>query len=325
MMARRVTPPSLLDHMPPVRGVMRAGSDLATRAWFRVGGPAEILFEPQDTQDLADFLAALPGDIGVTVIGAGSNLLIRDGGIRGVVVQLGAGFSGIEICDGAIMHAGAAVLDVKLAAAARDAGLTGLEFLRGVPGAMGGAAYMNAGAFGGEIRDIFVGAQGLDRQGRLREFTPADADFGYRTSAFPAGVILTRISVRGRPGDRAAISARMVEIAAERSANQPVGARTGGSTFANPLDPKAGGRKAWELIDAAGCRGLRMGGAMVSEKHCNFLLNCGAATAQDLENLGEHVRARVLETSGVTLHWEIQRIGDPARPHAKRPGQRGRE
>ncbi len=310
MMARRTRVTSLLDRMPTVRGRLQADVDLAQLAWFRSGGLADILFQPADVEDLADFLAALPGDISVTVIGAGSNLLIRDGGIRGVVVQLGAGFSDIEIDGDGFIHAGAAVMDVKLASAARDAGLTGLEFLRGIPGAMGGAARMNAGAFGGELKDIFVSAQGVDRQGRGREFTLSDAGFGYRKSAFPADVILTRISVRGRPGNRAAISARMAEIAAERSANQPVGARTGGSTFANPVDPNAAGRKAWELIDAAGCRGLRMGDAMVSEKHCNFLVNCGAATAADLEQLGEHVRARVLEVTGVALHWEIQRIGD---------------
>lgn len=310
MMARRVKTPSLLDRLPPMRGRVLADAPLAGLAWFRVGGLADILFEPQDGQDLADFLAGLPGDIALTVIGAGSNLLIRDGGVRGVVVQLGAGFSDIEMGGDGLIHAGAAVMDVKLASAARDAGLTGLEFLRGIPGAMGGAARMNAGAFGGELKDIFVCAQGIDRQGRVLEFTRAEAGFGYRKSAFPADVILTRISVRGRPGDSDAISARMAEIAAERSANQPVGARTGGSTFANPVDPAAAGRKAWELIDAAGCRGLRFGGAMVSEKHCNFLINCGAATAADLETLGELVRTRVLEVTGVDLHWEIQRIGD---------------
>jgi len=310
MMARRTRLSSLPDRMPAVRGRLRADVDLAPLAWFRVGGPADILFQPADARDLADFLVAVPGDISVTVIGAGSNLLIRDGGIRGVVVQLGAGFSDIQIGGDGLIHAGAAVMDVKLASAARDAGLTGLEFLRGIPGAMGGAARMNAGAFGGELRDIFISAQGIDRLGQLREFSSEQAGFGYRKSAFPADVILTRISVRGQPGDRVAISARMAEIAAERSANQPVGARTGGSTFANPADPKAAGRKAWELIDAAGCRGLRIGDAMVSEKHCNFLINCGAATAADLERLGEQVRARVLEVTGVVLHWEIQRIGD---------------
>ena len=310
MMARRPRSSSLLDRMPTVRGRLRADVDLAPLAWFRVGGPADILFQPADAQDLAHFLAAVPGDISVAVIGAGSNLLIRDGGIRGVVVQLGAGFSDIQIDGDGLIHAGAAVMDVKLASAARDAGLTGLEFLRGIPGAMGGAARMNAGAFGGELRDIFISAQGIDRLGQLREFSSEQAGFGYRKSAFPADVILTRISVRGQPGDRGVISARMAQIAAERSANQPVGARTGGSTFANPADPKAAGRKAWELIDAAGCRGLRIGDAMVSEKHCNFLINCGAATAADLERLGEQVRARVLEVTGIALHWEIQRIGD---------------
>ncbi|MSP43901.1 MAG: UDP-N-acetylmuramate dehydrogenase [Alphaproteobacteria bacterium] len=310
MMARRSNIPSLLDRLPLVRGRIEADADLAPRAWFRTGGLADILFEPADEKDLADFLAATPSDIPVTVIGAGSNLLIRDGGVRGVVVQLGAGFSTIQITDDGIIHAGAGVMDVKLASAARDAGLTGLEFMRGIPGTMGGAARMNAGAFGGEVKDIFAGARGIDRQGRYCDFTPAEAGFAYRHSAFPADVILTRISVHGPPGDRAAISARMAEIAAERSASQPVGARTGGSTFANPLEQKAAGRKAWELIDAAGCRGLRAGGAMVSEKHCNFLINCGTATSADLEQLGEFVRSRVMQHAGIELHWEIQRLGE---------------
>ncbi|MEQ1889791.1 MAG: UDP-N-acetylmuramate dehydrogenase [Alphaproteobacteria bacterium] len=310
MMARRIKPAALLHRLPIVRGRVKAEAGLAQLTWFRVGGPAEILFEPQDAQDLADFLAGLPDDVDVTVIGAGSNVLIRDGGIRGVVVQLGAGFSNIQISDNGLILAGAAAMDVKVASVARDAGLTGLEFLRGVPGTMGGAVRMNAGAFGGELKDIFVCALGIGRNGSPCEFSLADAQFGYRSSAIPQNVILTQICVRGRPGGRAAITARMAEIAAERSANQPLGARTGGSTFANPTDPAAAGRKAWELIDAAGCRGLRRGAAMVSEKHCNFLVNCGAATAADLEQLGEHVRARVLETSGIVLHWEIQRIGE---------------
>ncbi len=312
MMARRIKPAALLRRLPIVRGRIRADADLAPLTWFRVGGPAEILFEPQDAQDLAGFLSGLPDDVAVTVIGAGSNVLIRDGGIRGVVVQLGADFSNIQVSDNGLILAGAAAIDVKVASAARDAGLTGLEFLRGVPGTMGGAARMNAGAFGGELKDIFVSAQGIGRNGNPCEFSLADAQFGYRSSAMPQDVIITQIYLRGLPGDRTAITARMAQIAAERSANQPPGARTGGSTFANPTGPAAGGRKAWELIDAAGCRGLRRGGAMVSEKHCNFLINCGAATAADLEQLGEHVRARVLETSGVVLHWEIQRIGEQA-------------
>lgn len=315
MMARRIKSTALLDQMPQVRGRLEAEADLAHLSWFRVGGPAEILFEPQDVQDLAEFLSALPLDIAVTIIGAGSNLLIRDGGVRGVVVRLGAGFDDIEILADGRVCAGAAAMDVKVASAARDASLTGLEFLRGIPGAMGGAARMNAGAFGGELKDIFVQAEGLDRSGGHVAFSLADAAFAYRKSAIPAGVILTRITVRGHMGDRAAITARMSEIAAERSANQPVGARTGGSTFANPEDPKAMGRKAWELIDAAGCRGLRIGGAMVSDKHCNFLINCGGASAHDLEQLGEQVRLRVLETSGIVLHWEIQRIGETGVAH----------
>jgi len=310
MMARRINPSSLLDTLPKLRGRLEAHVDLAPLNWFRTGGAAEYFFEPSDARDLAEFLSALPHQIPVTVIGAGSNLLVRDGGIRGVSVRLGAGFADINIDDDGLVHAGAAAMDVKVASAARDAGLAGLEFLRGIPGAMGGAAKMNAGAFGAEMKDIFVRAEGIDRNGKLYSFSLADAEFGYRKSGFPAGIILTRISMRGKPGDKAAISSRMSEIAAERSASQPVGARTGGSTFANPAEPEARGRKAWELIDAAGCRGLRLGGAMISEKHCNFLINCGTATAGDLESLGEMVRARVHASSGVALHWEIQRIGE---------------
>lgn len=310
MMERRIKSPSLLDTLPKMRGRLEAGVDLAPLNWFRVGGVAEYFFVPSDARDLAEFLSALPQEIPLTVIGAGSNLLIRNGGIRGVCVHLGAGFADISIDDDGLVYAGAAAMDVKVASAARDAGLAGLEFLRGIPGAMGGAAKMNAGAFGTEMKDVFVRAEGLDRNGNICTFSLADAGFGYRKSSFPVDIILTRITLRATPGDKAAITARMSEIAAERSASQPVGARTGGSTFANPTEPEARGRKAWELVDAAGCRGLRLGDAMVSEKHCNFLINCGTATAGDLESLGEMVRARVHANSGVMLHWEIQRIGE---------------
>lgn len=309
MMARRRTVSSLLARMPAARGRLQADAPLAPLTWFWVGGPAEILFMPADAQDLSDFMAALSAEIPVSVIGAGSNLLIRDGGVSGVVVLLGAGFGDIHIREDGLITAGAAVMDVKLASAARDASLTGLEFLRGIPGTLGGAVRMNAGAYGGEIREVFVSARGVDRHGATHEFTLQQAGFGYRHSAFPPDLIVTSVCLRGAPGDSRAISARMAEIAGARSASQPVGERSGGSTFANPDDPRARGRKAWELIDAAGCRGMRLGGAMVSGMHCNFLVNCGAATAADLEGLGEQVRARVLQQTGITLQWEIRRMG----------------
>jgi UDP-N-acetylmuramate dehydrogenase len=310
MMARRRADWSLLERMPAVRGRLQAGAPLAPLTWFRVGGPAEILFMPADEKDLSDFLAALPAEISVSVIGAGSNLLIRDGGVNGVVVLLGAGFGDIQIMDDGMITAGAAVMDVKLSSAARDASLTGLEFLRGVPGTLGGAVRMNAGAYGGEIRDVFVSARCVDRRGAAHEVSLQRAGFSYRHSDLPPDFIVTSVRLRGRPGDPRAISARMAEIAGARSASQPVGARTSGSTFANPDDPRAQGRKAWELIDAAGCRGMRLGGAMVSKMHCNFLVNGGDATARDLEALGERVRARVLQQTGIALQWEIRRMGE---------------
>lgn len=309
MMARRVQQTELIARLPGVRGAYTPDAPLAQMTWFRVGGPAEILFEPADAGDLAQFLTACPADVPVCVLGAGSNILIRDGGVAGVVVRLGRAFSHIEITADGVLCAGAAVMSVKAAVAARDARLAGLEFLRGVPGNLGGAAWMNAGAFGAEIQDVFVAARGFDRRGLLREFALPQAGFSYRHSSFPRDVILTEVNLRGSAGDADIISARMAEIAKARSDTQPVGARTGGSTFTNP-DPKlSGGRKAWELINAAGGRGLRIGGAVVSEKHCNFLINDGTATASDLEMLGEELRRRVLDHFGIGLQWEIQRIG----------------
>lgn len=310
MMARRAQPMDLMDRLPKVRGVYTANAPLAPLTWFRVGGAADILFEPEDAEDLAQFLAARPADMPVSVIGAGSNVLIRDGGIRGVVVRLSHGFGALAIAADGVVTAGAAVMCVKTAVAARDAGLAGLEFLRGIPGNLGGAAWMNAGAYGAEIKDVFAFARGIDGQGGERQFDLQHAGFSYRHSGFPADVILTEISLRGAPGERAAISARMAEIASARSDTQPVGLRTGGSTFANPDPNLFGGRKAWELIDAVGGRGLRIGGASVSEQHCNFLINTGAATARDLERLGEELRRRVREQFGIELEWEIRRIGD---------------
>lgn len=303
MMAALLRQPRLLDRLPPLRGRLSADAPLAGVTWFGVGGAAEVLFKPADRDDLAALLAKRPADVPVTVIGVGSNLLVRDGGVPGVVVRLGRAFAGIEVA-GTTVTAGAAALDGNVAAVSRDAAVAGLEFLSGVPGTIGGALRMNAGAYGREMRDVVVEAEALDAQGGLHRLAPADLGFGYRRCALPSDWIFTAATLRGEAGDRAAIAARMEEIRAAREDSQPLRSRTGGSTFANPP-----GHKAWQLIDAAGCRGLRRGGAMVSEKHCNFLLNVGGANAADLEDLGEEVRRRVFETSGVRLEWEIRRIG----------------
>lgn len=293
----------LLARLPTVRGRYSEGYELAKVTWFRVGGPAEVLFKPEDADDLAAFLAGTPTDVPVTVIGVGSNLLVRDGGVPGVVVRLGRAFAGIEVRDN-LLHVGGAALDVNIAQAARDAGLGGLEFLCGIPGTLGGALRMNAGAYGREVRDVLVSATAVDRSGRLHSLTAEQMGLTYRHCAIPHDWLFTGAVLRGEKADTAAISARMDEIRTSREDSQPVRSRTGGSTFANPV-----GAKAWELIDRAGCRGLIRGGAQVSEKHCNFLINTGDATAADLEDLGEDVRRRVRETSGVELRWEIRRIG----------------
>lgn len=295
--------PSLIHRLPAVRGRYSESYALSKVTWFRVGGPAEVLFKPADGQDLAAFLAAKPAGVAVTVIGVGSNLLVRDGGVPGVTVRLGRDFAGIT-ASGETIEAGAAALDVNIAQVAQAAGLAGLEFLSGIPGTLGGALRMNAGAYGREIADVLVSATALDGAGQLHTLTPDQMDLGYRRCGVPADWVFIGAVLRGTPGEAAAIAARMDDIRTAREDSQPVRARTGGSTFANPP-----GHKAWELIDRAGCRGLVRGGAMVSEKHCNFLINTGNATAADLEDLGEEVRRRVLETSGVDLHWEIRRIG----------------
>lgn len=292
---------------PSLRGSLQANAPTAPLTWFRAGGPAQVLFAPADTEDLAHLLAALPEEIPVTVVGLGSNLLVRDGGLPGVLVRLGKGFAQIAI-DGTRVSAGAGAADVKVARAAAEAGIDGLAFLRGVPGAVGGALAMNAGAYGGEVKDVLVRAEGLDRRGRPVAFTNAEMGFSYRHSGVPQDVIFTRALLEGRPGDPKAILAAMSDITDARAATQPVSTRTGGSTFANPGGP-GGSPKAWELIDRAGCRGLARGAAQVSEMHCNFLVNHGGATAADIEALGEEVRRRVRETSGVELRWEIRRVG----------------
>ena len=292
--------------MPRLRGGMTADMSLASLTWFKTGGPAEVLFEPTDEGDLAYFLSLCPADVPVLVIGAGSNLLVRDGGLDGVVVRLGRGFAALALNDKEIV-AGAGVPDVKLASAAAGAGLAGLAFLRGIPGQLGGALRMNGGAYGSEIADVFVSARGIARDGTVREFAPGDMGFTYRHCGIADDVIFASARLRGRPGDPEAIRAEMAAITAARAATQPVGTRTGGSTFKNPP-----GAKAWELVDRAGCRGLAHGDAQVSELHTNFLVNRGSATAAEIEALGELVRARVMEISGISLEWEIARVGRPA-------------
>jgi len=296
--------PTLKTRMSRLRGRLIANQPLADLTWFRVGGAAQVLFMPEDEPDLSYFLMHLAPDIPVTVIGLGSNLIVRDGGVPGVVIRLGRGFGNITVEDGARIRAGAAVPDVKVARAAQEAAIAGLSFLRGIPGAIGGALRMNGGAYGGETTDVLVSARGVDRDGRIRTFTNADMHYTYRHCGVPEDVIFTEALFQGTPGDPAVIGAEMDKITESREATQPIKSRTGGSTFKNPP-----GRKAWQLIDAAGCRGLTVGAAQVSALHCNFLINQGGASAADIETLGETVRARVRETSGVDLEWEIRRIG----------------
>ena len=296
---------ALRSTMPSVRGRLLPNQPLAELTWFRVGGPAQILFMPEDEDDLAYFLRELPCEIPVTTVGLGSNLIVRDGGVAGVVVRLSRGFGEVAV-DGRRIRAGAAVPDVKVARAAQEAGIAGLSFLRGIPGSIGGALRMNGGAYGGETKDVLVEARGVDRSGNVRTYSNAEMNFSYRHCGVADDVIFTQALFAGRPGDAAAIAAEMNKITESREATQPVKSRTGGSTFKNPP-----GHKAWQLVDAAGCRGLRIGDAQVSEMHCNFLINLGNATATEIETLGETVRERVKENSGIELGWEIKRIGVP--------------
>lgn len=295
----------LPDWLAGLRGRVQAGAVLGPQSWFRVGGPAEFLVRPADAEDLLALLRAKPAGVPLAAIGAASNLILRDGGLRGVVLRLARGFSEVVVqADGIV--AGAAVLDVTLAEHAAAAGLAGLEFLCGIPGSVGGAVAMNAGAYGAEVKDVLDWAEIATPEG-LRRLPATELGFRYRRAALPPGAVVTRARFHATPGDRSAIATRMGEIRESREASQPVRARTGGSTFKNPP-----GHKAWALIDAAGCRGLRHGAAQVSEKHCNFLLNLGGATAAEIEELGEMVRARVLAHSGVGLEWEIKRMGELA-------------
>jgi UDP-N-acetylmuramate dehydrogenase len=296
--------PSLKRNMPDVRGRLLPNQSLAELTWFRVGGPAQVLFMPEDEADLAYFLGHLPAEIPVTVIGLGSNLIVRDGGVPGVVIRLGRGFAEVKVEEDSRIRAGTAVPDVKVSRAAQEAAIAGLAFFRGIPGAVGGALRMNGGAYGRETKDALIEARGVDRAGRVRVFSNGDMHYTYRHCGAPEDIIFTEALFQGAPGDPVAIAAEMDKITESREATQPIKSRTGGSTFKNPP-----GHKAWQLIDAAGCRGFKIGDAQVSQMHCNFLINLGGASAADIEMLGETVRKRVKENSGTELEWEIKRVG----------------
>ena len=306
MMADRQRPTELLERLPPVRGRYDPQAPIARYTWFRAGGPAEVLYRPADVTDLANFLAGKPGDVPVTVLGVGSNMLVRDGGIPGVVVRLGRPFSTIRV-DGTHIHAGAMALDYNVAKAARDASISGFEFLAGIPGTVGGGLRMNAGAYGRELKDLVTQVMALTPQGNIKSLSLEDWAPRYRGCGVPTDWIFTGCAMNGAWGNSADIARAMELVQEAREDTQPIRTRTGGSTYKNP-----NGQKAWELIDRAGCRGLRLGNAQVSEKHCNFLVNLGGATAADIEGLGEEVRRRVRETSGIELEWELERIGVPA-------------
>ena len=297
---------SLGDRLEAVRGRLTPDAGMDKITWFRAGGPAELLFQPADEADLATFLAALPEEIPVLVVGIGSNLLVRDGGVPGVVVKLGKPFASIEVGEDHRLTCGAGAHGILVASTARDAGIAGVEFMRGIPGTVGGFVRMNGGAYGREVSDVLIDCDVILPGGRLVTLPAADLRYTYRHSALPDAAVVVRARFRGEPGDPATIGAKMDEIGEARENSQPLRTKTGGSTFKNPP-----GKKAWELVDAAGCRGLRLGGAQVSEKHTNFLLNVDNATSADIEGLGELVKRRVYEHSGVLLEWEIQRVGRP--------------
>lgn len=296
----------LMARLPAVRGRLTPNAPLGHLTWFGVGGPAEVMFRPEDREDLIDFVKNCPADIPLTVIGVASNLIIRDGGIPGVVIRTGREFAHITETAPHVISAGAAALDINVALYAAKTKTAGLEFLSGIPGTIGGALRMNAGAYGGEIKDVLVSADVLFRDGSVRQMTAAEMGLSYRHNALPRDVIFLGATLQGQTGDEAAITARMDDIKKKRAETQPIRSKTGGSTFANPE-----GTSAWKVIDAAGCRGLKIGGAEMSTLHCNFMLNTGDASAADLERLGEEVRKRVAETSGIMLRWEIKRIGVP--------------
>ena len=297
---------SAVATMPAVRGRLTPDAPLGPLVWFKSGGSAEWLFEPKDEQDLVDFLRELDPSIQVMVLGLGSNLIVRDGGVPGVVVRLGKTFAGIDRIDETTLRCGGGASGILVSSTARDAGIAGLEFLRGIPGTVGGFIRMNGGAYGREVSDILVSARLVLRSGEVVEWPLDQLGYTYRHSEVPAGAVVIEGIFRGTPGDPEAIGAEMDAIARAREESQPLRSRTGGSTFKNPA-----GHKAWALIDAAGCRGLTMGGAQVSEKHCNFLLNLGSATSAEIEALGEELRRRVEAKTHITLEWEIQRVGQP--------------
>ncbi|MBN4046638.1 UDP-N-acetylmuramate dehydrogenase [bacterium AH-315-P15] len=308
-MAEAAAAQSLLERLPPVRGRFIADQSMAALTWFRVGGLADVLFIPEDAADLAHFLEATPEDIPVMAVGVGSNLLVRDGGIAGVVVRQGKGLANIASEEGARIRVGAGALDLALAKAAAGAGVAGLEFYCGIPGSVGGALRMNAGSYGTETCDVLVEAVALDRHGVRHTIPVKDMGFAYRKSSVPPDYIFVEALFQGEPGNADEICMRMEQVTSSREATQPIRERTGGSTFKNP-----DGEKAWQLIDAAGCRGLSRGDAQVSALHCNFLINRGKASAADLEGLGEDMRKRVKDNSNVDLHWEIKRVGRKVHP-----------
>lgn len=297
---------NLMSRLPKVRGRLTPNAPLGHLTWFGVGGPAEVMFRPADPDDLAAFLAALDADIPVTVLGVASNIIIRDGGIAGVVIRLGREFADISAGDDLSVTAGAAALDMNVALLCAEREITGLEFLSGIPGSIGGALRMNAGAYGRETKDALVSASYMTRTGDIINVSAADMGLSYRHCGLPSDVIFIEAVFAGSAGERRAIEARMTEIKNARSASQPIRTKTGGSTFANPDN-----NKAWQLIDAAGGRGLKLGGAQMSDMHANFMINTGNATAADLERLGEKIRAMVADHSGIMLRWEIKRIGLP--------------
>jgi len=310
MMAALQRRPSILDRLPATRGRVSEDAALSKVTWFRVGGPADILFRPADVEDLSRFLKGLPADIPVFVLGVGSNVLVRDGGMRGVVVRLLGPFAGIDVEEDRI-RAGAGALDINVAKVAARNGLAGLEFFSGIPGTIGGALRMNAGAYGAETKDVLISATAVDRDGIIHTVQAKDLGYGYRSSRAPSDWIFVEAVFQARPGDRNEIDARMAEIADSRAASQPIKSRTGGSTFKNPGGLNPEGPKAWKLIDSVGGRGKTLGGAKFSEQHCNFLINTGEATAEDLERLGEIMREQVQDKIGINLEWEIKRVGEP--------------
>ena len=293
------------SHVAP-RGKLTPRAPLAKLVWFKSGGAADWLFEPEDLDDLLGFLGGLDEDTPVMALGLGSNLIIRDGGVPGVVVRLGKAFSQVEVLPDCELRCGGGASGILVSSTARDAGIAGLEFLRGIPGTVGGFVRMNGGAYGREVSDILVDCDVAMPDGHLVRLPASELRYSYRHSALPGGAIVVSARFRGTPGDREAIGAEMDRIAAAREESQPLRTKTGGSTFKNPP-----GDKAWRLVDAAGCRGLKVGSAQVSEKHANFLINTGEASSADIEGLGEEVRRRVAESQGVSLEWEIQRVGRP--------------